>query len=297
MTRGIDYAQFPHPSPAAIKAAGFSFVMRYASPAAANDANGKNLLKNELTALLAAGVQVGLVFEYAAQQMLGGKVAGVTDAQHSDAVCKGLGVPGLPVYFAADWDVAQAQQAQVNAYLDGAASVIGYARTGVYGGFWPVKRALDGKHATWAWQTLAWSGGQWDPRANIRQYLGVSVGGASCDLDVAMTADFGQWPRPAVVTPPVTPPPVTPPSYPVPASLAVTVRPLVTLAWPEGSPASPHWRVQVAADKSGAPGAVVSSIVVTSPHASVTVSAPGRYWARVQAAGNSPFTAWKAIIA
>lgn len=294
MARGLDYATFPHPSPGTIKAAGFSFVMRYASPAAANDANGKNLLKAELTGLLAAGLEVGLVFEYAAQQMLGGRAQGVKDAQHSDAVCKGLGVPGLPVYFAADWDVAESQQAAVNAYLDGCASVIGKARTGIYGGYYPVKRALDGGHASWAWQTLAWSGGQWDSRANIRQHLGVSVGGASCDLNDSMTADFGQWPRPPATVPPVTPPAQ---EYPVPASLAVSVRPLVTVEWPDGSPVSPHWRVQVAADLNGQPGTMLASMVTVISRASVTLPAPGKYWARVQAAGNSPFTAWKPFTA
>lgn len=299
MAKGIDYANFPHPSPAAIKAAGYEFVMRYASPAAANDANGKNLLKGELTALLAAGLKVGLVFEYAARQMLKGRVQGVADAQHSDAVAKGLGMPGLPVYFAADWDVAPGEQAQVNAYLDGAASVIGKPRTGIYGGYYPVKRALDGGHAAWAWQALAWSGGQWDPRASIRQHLGVTVGGASCDADESMTADFGQWPRPAV-TPPVTPPPVIPPpspAYPVPAALTAVVRPLVTLAWAPGDPLSPHWRVQVAADAAGKPGEVTVSMVTTLSHASMSLPAAGRYWARVQAAGNSPFTTWQAFTA
>src|SRR5260221_3132209 len=208
--KGIDYADFPHPSPAAIKAAGYGFVMRYTSPAASNDANGKNLQKAELTALLAAGLKVGLVFEYQAQQMLGGHAQGVADAQHADAVCAALGVPGLPVYFAADWDATQAQQAAINAYLDGAASVIGKARTGIYGGFYPVKRALDGGHAAWAWQTVAWSGGQWDSRAQLRQHLGASVGGISVDPHEAMAADFGPWPPPAP-TPPATPPPPAPP--------------------------------------------------------------------------------------
>lgn len=295
MAKGIDYANYPHPSPAAIRAAGYSFVMRYASPAAANDANGKNLLKPELTALLAAGLKVGLVFEYAAQQMLGGKVQGVTDAQHSDAVCKGLGMPGLPAYFAADWDVTEAQQAQVNAYLDGAASVIGKARTGIYGGFYPVKRALDGGHASWAWQTLAWSGGQWDPRANIRQHLGVTVGGASCDSNDSMTADFGQWPRP-VTTPPVKPPVTS--QYPVPAGLSQTVQPItVHFGWKPGTPLSPHWRYQAVKWVNGKPGDVVASDTVTSPAASAVLPGAGAYAWRVQAAGDSPFTAWRTFTA
>lgn len=260
--------------------------MRYTSPSAANDANGKNLLKPELTALLAAGLRVGLVFELRADQMLGGKAQGAADAQHSDAACKGLGMPGLPVYFAADWDVTPAQQAQVNAYLDGAASVIGVPRTGIYGGYWPVKRALDGGHARWAWQASAWSGGQWDPRVSIRQHGGVTVGGASCDADEAMTADFGCWPRPA--------PPPLPGDFPAPARLAQAVAPAtVRFSWAPGSPVPPHWRYQVVRWAAGAPGEAVVSEVVTSPGATAVLPAPGAYAWRVQAAGNSPFTAWK----
>jgi hypothetical protein len=297
--KGIDYAGFPHPSPAAIKAAGYGFVMRYTSPAAANDANGKNLQKAELTALLAAGLKVGLVFEYQAQQMLAGHAQGIADAQHADAVCKALGLHGLPVYFAADWDATQAQQAAINAYLDGAASVIGVKRTGIYAGYYPVKRALDGGHAAWAWQTLAWSGGQWDSGAHIRQHLGASVAGISVDPNDAMKDDFGQWPRPAA---PVTPPPPPPASqYPVPAGVVDAVRPNVTITWEPGTPRSPHWRVQVVRDAGGKPGSdpasEVTSMVTVLPHVSLTLPGPGAYWRRVQAAGDSPFTAWQEFTA
>jgi len=294
--RGIDYADFPHPPPAAIKAAGYGFVMRYTSPSAGNDVNGKNLQPPELHALLAAGLKVGLVFEFGAQQMLAGHAQGVADAQHADAVCAALGLHGLPVYFAADWDATQAQQAAINAYLDGAASVIGKARTGIYAGFYPVKRALDGGHAVWAWQTLAWSGGQWDPRAQLRQHLGVSVGGVSCDLNEAMAADFGQWPRPAVTPPP--PPPPPPHQYTVPSGLSQTVQPItVHLGWQPGTPLSPHWRYQVVRWAGGKPGEMVAGDVVTGPHATAVVPGPGQYAWRVQAAGDSPFTAWREFTA
>jgi hypothetical protein len=103
----------------------------------------------------------------------------------------------MPIYFAADFDATPGQQAAINACLGGAASVIGKARTGIYGGFYPVKRAFDAGAARWGWQTIAWSGGQWDSRAHIRQGLSFSLGGSSVDHDQAMFPDFGQWPRPA----------------------------------------------------------------------------------------------------
>ena len=81
--------------------------------------------------------------------------------------------------------------------MDGAISVHGLERAGFYGGYHPLKRVLDARKANFACQTIAWSGGQWDHRVNIRQGPTVHVGGASCDADESRTPDYGQWPRPA----------------------------------------------------------------------------------------------------
>jgi hypothetical protein len=292
--QGIDYAFAPHPAPAVIAGHGYKFACRYMSPIAVNDSNGKNLLAAELAALRGAGLDVVVVEESTAGRMRSGHAAGVADAQHAQAVTAALGMHDVPVYFACDFDATPADQVAINAYLDGAASVIGRARTGIYGGFWAVSRALDAGAAAWAWQTSAWSGGQWDPRAHIRQQGTVTIGGADCDIDEAMTADFGQWPRPAAPAPQP-----AAPQYPVPSVVSVTPRPSLAVSWPEGSPQSPHWRVQVMADDNGRPGAVIDggSVVVTDPRAVIPVPAPGRYWVKVQAAGDSPFTAPKAVTA
>lgn len=206
---GIDYAFFPHPPVDAMKAAGVGFVCRYISSNQANDGNGKNLLPGEARAILSAGLKLVVVVEEGATRMLGGHDAGLADARHADAVVKAIGMPGVPVYFAADWDAAPGQQAQINAYLDGAASVI--PRVGIYGGYWPLSRALNAGKASFGWQTIAWSGGFWDSRAVLRQGLGIRVGGIGVDVDhtahYATDHDFGQWPRPgsAPVPPPRTP--------------------------------------------------------------------------------------------
>jgi len=198
---GIDYAFNPHPSIPSMKGAGVKFACRYISTNPANDTNGKNLIPSECKALLAAGLDVVVVVEEGASMMLGGHNAGVAAARHADAVVKALGMPGIPVYFAADFDATPAQQVPINACLDGAASVIGHNRTGLYGGFYVVKRAFDAGKCRYGWQTIAWSGGQWDHRAHIRQGLSFSLGGASVDHDQAMFADFGQWPRPKPAVP------------------------------------------------------------------------------------------------
>jgi Rv2525c-like, glycoside hydrolase-like domain len=194
---GIDYAFSPHPPIAALKAARVAFACRYISPDPANDTNGKNLLPAECKALLGAGIHVVVVAESYAARMKAGHAAGTADAQHASAVVNALSMHSIPVYFACDFDATPGDQAAIDAYLDGAASVIGRGRTGIYGGFYPVKRALDAGKATYAWQTIAWSGGQWDLRANLRQGLQVTIGGVSVDVDNAQRPDYGQWPRPA----------------------------------------------------------------------------------------------------
>jgi hypothetical protein len=306
--RGIDYAFSPHPTTALITGHGHEFVGRYMSPDADNDHNGKNLLAGELQLLLAAGLSVIVVEESTALRILGGHAAGVADAQHGDAVVKALGMAGVPIYFGCDFDAAPQQQDTINDYLRGAASVIGVKRVGLYSGFWPMTRAFNAGLITYGWQAYAWSAagaGVQDPpqstrvsvdgrefwfdvRAQVRQVGDATIGDASCDIDEATAADFGQWPRHA---------PAPTGQFPVPASLAVAVHPSVAVSWPSSN--SPHWRVQVAADDGGKPGAVIDGgqVVIAEPHAAVPLPRSGRYWVRVQAAGDSPFTDWHSVTA
>jgi Domain of unknown function (DUF1906) len=202
MAKGLDFAFKPHPSTHAIKTYGAEWVGRYISSLPVNDTNGKNLLKAERDELLAAGIRIILFVEESAQSMKGGRVAGVIHAKHAVAVAKALGLDGIPFYYAADWDATPADQKAINAYMDGAISVHGLDRAGIYGGYYVVERTLDAGKAAFSCQTRAWSGGQWDHRANIRQGPTVTVGGASCDADESRTPDYGQWPRPHVLPPP-----------------------------------------------------------------------------------------------
>lgn len=194
---GLDYAG-ARPGGAAIKAAGYDFVVRYLTPGGPN-LPGKLLTKSEYTDLQAHGVAVAVNFETTANRMLDGYAAGVNDARIADQTLHAVGHPAdLPVYFSADFDATPDQQVAIDSYLNGAADVIGAARVGIYGGYWIVKRCLDKKTAAWAWQTEAWSGGNRDPRTHILQHAEyVVVGGVECDLNEALQSDFGQHPRPA----------------------------------------------------------------------------------------------------
>jgi hypothetical protein len=187
---GVDYA-WGRPGTAALKRAGVKFVCRYLS----HDTTGKNLTRSEADQLSRAGIWIAVVWESTAKRALSGHAAGVADANAAEKLADACGIPDeRPIYFAVDFDATAGQQAAINSYLDGAASVLGRSRVGLYGGYYVVKRALDAHKATWAWQTYAWSGGHWDGRAQIQQYSNDHViNGVGVDYDRAVKDDYGQW--------------------------------------------------------------------------------------------------------
>jgi hypothetical protein len=203
---GLDYSA-GYPVPAAIMAAGYRFVARYLD----NGLGGgrANLTAAEAAGLHAAGVAVALVWE---RKIIGqpdrvtlGRPAGVADAQAADAQAKACGLDRLPIYFAIDFDIGDYAPAATSPraklgpaadYFDGVASVLAHNRIGVYGGYYAVSRVLDAGLASWAWQTVAWSGGQIDPRIHLYQRAAtVNIGGVDCDVDEARQDLFGQYPQ------------------------------------------------------------------------------------------------------
>jgi hypothetical protein len=187
---GVDYS-WDRPSPQGLVAAGYTFAVRYAS----FDATGKNLTAGEASALRAAGIDISVVWETNAHDALGGHDGGVRDATEAARQAAAAGLPGdRPIYFAIDFNASEAEQPAIDAYFDGVASVIAAARVGAYGGYSPIKRLFDAGKIRWGWQTLAWSDGLWEPRAQLRQIQNdVTIAGGACDIDQAMADDFGQW--------------------------------------------------------------------------------------------------------
>ena len=184
---GIDYS-FARPGGSAIKAAGYGFACRYLS-----SSTGKALTASELADLHNNGLTVVVVFEDTANQSLNGHAQGIADAQEALNQANALGIPNdRPIYFAVDFDATAAQQAAIDAYLQGAATIIGANRVGVYGGFNVVSRCAANGTAKWFWQTLAWSGGQQFSGNHIYQN-GQSAFGGGADVDVSMQNDFGQY--------------------------------------------------------------------------------------------------------
>ena len=188
MFEGVDYA-WARPGGAALTAAGKTFAGRYLLAG-----GGKGLTAGEVVDLHTHSVAVFVIFETSATEALNGFAAGAADARAAVAQLAACGLPALPVYFATDWDVLLAQDGAVDQYLAGAASVIGVARNGLYGGEQIIRHCQASGSASWFFQTYAWSGTPtvWLPGVHIQQYRnGQNING-SVDFCRAMTADFGQ---------------------------------------------------------------------------------------------------------
>lgn len=185
IAKGLDYA-WGRPGGKAVKDAGYHFVCRYLS-----HTDGKNLSSTEAQDLISHGIDIVLVWETTADRAKEGTAAGRKDAQEAHALAISCGMPANAlIYFAVDFD---ATGAQVDTYFAGIKAVLGVDRTGVYGGYKVVRHLLDYKYVRLAWQTRAWSNGQWDSRVSIRQLGTVTINGVSCDINEAYFPDYGQW--------------------------------------------------------------------------------------------------------
>lgn len=190
---GLDEA-WAKADPQHAKDSGYHFIVGYIS----QDTSGKNLTRAEIDAIHAADLDIALVFEYNPQSATGGGYAGTQDATIAVQKARELGAPrGMAIYFAIDFPVGTESALQlVDSYMLAARHVCeaaGY-EVGAYAGIVPLTRLLDRGLVKYGWQTYAWSNGQWDPRAVLRQVLnGVTVAGADVDKDLAIWPDFGQW--------------------------------------------------------------------------------------------------------
>ncbi len=247
---GVDYS-WGRPSPSGLHADGYTFAARYLSW----DTTGKNLSAGEAHDLEAAGVDVVANWENSGTAALDGYAQGVSDAKEAEAQAVADGMPaGRPIYFSVDFDAQPDQQGAINDYFDGVASVLGRSRTGAYGGYYLIGRLFDAGKITYGWQTYAWSYGQWDSRAQLRQTQnGVTIAGGSCDIDEAVAGDFGQWGFAGAPPPPAK----------VCGSAKALEPPLMSCAGSHGSapglPAKPSQTAAMAPGEGLGPGGVVSS--------------------------------------
>src|SRR4051794_4743743 len=141
--------------------------------------------------------------------MLGGHAAGVAAAQNAVKNIAQAGMPAnTPVYFAHDIDPEPRHFEAIRFCVEGAASVVGWDRMGVYSGWLLIDHLapIYDKMMLYC-QTLAWEYGRGlHPKTTLYQYgFNVWLDGTNCDLVRATRINYGQAPRPVVVDPKPTP--------------------------------------------------------------------------------------------
>jgi hypothetical protein len=148
----------------------------------------KNWTRAMINTYHAMGRGTVFVWETTARRALAGYLAGQTDAWSALFQQQALGAPAsTPIYFAVDFDETPRQAGAVASYFRAVNSVLGINRTGGYGGYWTISRLFNSGLIRYGWQTSAWSGGRWDPRAQLQQYAYYNA----YDWDRAMTSAYG----------------------------------------------------------------------------------------------------------
>lgn len=187
---GFDYTE--RINPAALTAAGCAAVFRYTT----RPDWPKSIARPEVVEL--GNIKMPLVcnFESTATRMRGAAPAGHADAVEQSGNLGTLGIPPRAVrsWFSADWDVQAGEVSAVLDYLHAAADVLGGKQfVGCYGGLRAVSAAINAGFA--GWQTVAWSGGWWNPRAVARQTgQQQTVGGVRVDVNnIIDLAGLGAW--------------------------------------------------------------------------------------------------------
>jgi hypothetical protein len=176
----------------------------------------KPVTRGYADALQAAGLAVVSNFQYGKpgwptpSDYTRGFDGGVADARTALRLHAAAGGPdSAPIFFSVDEDIdAGTWKSLAVPWFRGINSVLGTARTGIYGGAqtcgWAVADDVIG-HSTsaghrWAWQTRAWSRGASEPAAVLYQSTvytasdpAVLIGDIHVDTDDILAPDFGQW--------------------------------------------------------------------------------------------------------
>jgi hypothetical protein len=241
----VDFA-WTKPSVAQLRSWGVSACGMYAS---------HDLSKNASAAVVreyaAAGIKSFIFFEDAADRAAAGYAAGVDDAKFTAGITAGYGMPGwAPVLAAMDFDVPdyapgstdpKAKLGPVGEYFRGWRDIRGKSRTAGYGGYWAVTRAIAAGLASYAVQTIAWSGGLVAVDQVACLQSGAMLDGGQVDVEVIASAKLLNriaW-TPGEPDPSA---PAPPPPAPVPSAVSWSQWPAsVTLGY--GSPA--HVAVKV----------------------------------------------------
>lgn len=179
--------------PVQLVSAGYSGIIGYVS----QNTTGKNLSRADVDRAHAAGLAVGLVYEFDPYSATGGDHNGERDAHIALSHAMALQAPeGMCLYAAIDYNARGPALDDVVSYAAGFGRVVNAAgfRSGVYGSYY----ACAAVHAAFPedllWQTYAWSDGLWLAGVAVRQvHNGIHLAGAVVDQDVTEVRDWGQW--------------------------------------------------------------------------------------------------------
>ena len=202
---GADWS-YATPEPAALVRAGVGVAIRYVGP----DAWGKTLRQGEYEALTRAGIKVFLVFEETATDGDGGYVAGQANARLALAHAP-AGYTGQ-IFMACDTELTGAALARATKYVQGASSVLGASRTGVYGegALLQLCRATGAASAFWLSGSTSFPGWQQVATSNwvhLIQRVGEVPGVPGTDLNTVVRL-------PGAVAPPPKPKGIPPGEIP-----------------------------------------------------------------------------------
>jgi hypothetical protein len=188
----VDFA-WTKPSTAQLKSWGAVAAFGYVS----HDAS-KSLSAAIVRLYAAQGIKSGVFFEDTADRAAAGYAAGVADARFAIVTATGYGLPSwAPVIVAVDFDIPDyapnsddpaLKLGPVGQYLKGWCDTIGKGRTGVYGGYWAVTRAIAAGLAAYGVQTIAWSGGQADLNEIATLQNGQMLGNGQVDVEVVVSS-------------------------------------------------------------------------------------------------------------
>jgi hypothetical protein len=197
-----------HPTPAALKAANVVAVVRYVS----YSTSSKDITRREFESLIDGGIGVALVWEWAADDCMGGGSQGTADANVAVEEARAIGYPPrCVIYGACDFDVSRSQWTSAcGDYYRNFAVVLrnaGY-RPGIYGPWDAIEWAWADGSVDFGWQasaSWAWSyqrNRDLHERTNLSQeILEITVDGQDVDRNDIITPFFGQylpgkWPPP-----------------------------------------------------------------------------------------------------
>jgi len=187
------------PPAQAIRAAGYLGAIRYVSGRLPVDRwmKAKPITATEARALRRAGLTIVSCYQYAKNDWIGGYRAGVHHARLGAAKHRAAGGPAhAPIYASIDANPSLEQFiTKIGPYLRGWQSVIGPARTGVYGNASTITWAAAGGFSAWYWQhDWGTPKGLVHPLAHLHQLPGEKrVAGIGVDRNIICQPNYGRW--------------------------------------------------------------------------------------------------------